>query len=123
MHLQYFIPSTQLMVERGTRLIQGRLQRGRLGKGSTGREMGWEVQGGQVVGQQRRPAPLTQQTQLAVPRKTRWRRDRLPTPVFLGSLVAQLVKNLPAMQETWVQSLGWEDPLEKRMATHSSILA
>ena len=38
-------------------------------------------------------------------------------------LVAQLVKNLPAMQETWVQSLGWEDPLEKGSATHSSILA
>ena len=39
------------------------------------------------------------------------------------SLVAQLVKNPPAMQETWVSSLGWEDPLEKGMATHSSILA
>ena len=39
------------------------------------------------------------------------------------SLVAQRVKNLPAMQETWVQSLGWEDPLENGMATHSSILA
>ena len=39
------------------------------------------------------------------------------------SLVAQLVKNLPAMQETWVRSLGWEDPLEKEMATHVSILA
>ena len=38
-------------------------------------------------------------------------------------LVAQLVKNPPAMQETWVQSLGWEDPLEKGKATHSSILA
>ena len=37
--------------------------------------------------------------------------------------VAQTVKNLPAMQETWVQSLGWEDPLEEGMATHSSILA
>ena len=37
--------------------------------------------------------------------------------------VAQLVKNLPAMQETWVQSLGWEDPLEKEVATHSSNLA
>ena len=37
--------------------------------------------------------------------------------------MAQLVKNLPAIQETWVQSLGWEDPLEKGMATHSSILA
>ena len=44
--------------------------------------------------------------------------------VFLGaSLVAQRIKRLPAMQETWVQSLGWEDPLEKEMATHSSILA
>ena len=40
-----------------------------------------------------------------------------------ASLVAQLVKNLPAMWETWVQSLGWEDPLEKRKATYSSILA
>ena len=39
-----------------------------------------------------------------------------------ASLVAQSVKNLPAVQETRVQSLGWEDPLEKEMATHSSIL-
>ena len=39
------------------------------------------------------------------------------------SLVAQMVKRLPTMQETQVQSLGWEDPLEKEMATHSSILA
>ena len=40
-----------------------------------------------------------------------------------ASLMAQLVKNLPAMQETWVRSLGWEDPLEESIATHSSILA
>ena len=40
-----------------------------------------------------------------------------------ASLVAQLVKNPPAMQEIWVRSLGWEDPLEKRKATPSSILA
>ena len=39
------------------------------------------------------------------------------------SLVAQMAKNLLAMQETWVQSLGWEDPLEEGMATHSSVLA
>ena len=39
------------------------------------------------------------------------------------SLVAQMVKHLPAMQETWVRSLGWEDHPEKEMATHSSILA
>ena len=37
-------------------------------------------------------------------------------------LVAQLAKNLPAMQETWVRSLGWGNPLEKEMATHSSII-
>ena len=37
--------------------------------------------------------------------------------------MAQMVKNLPAVQETWVQFLGWEDPLEKGMATYSSILA
>ena len=37
--------------------------------------------------------------------------------------MAQMVKNPPAMQETWVQSLGWEDPLKKGMATHSNILA
>ena len=42
---------------------------------------------------------------------------------FGASLVAQLVKNLPAAQETRVRSLGWEDPLEKETATHSSILA
>ena len=42
---------------------------------------------------------------------------------YVGFLVAQTVKNPPAMQETWIQSLRWEDPLEKGMATHSSILA
>ena len=40
-----------------------------------------------------------------------------------ASLVAQRLKRLPAMRETWVQSLGWEDPLEKEMAIQSSILA
>ena len=43
--------------------------------------------------------------------------------VVVASLVAQLVKNPPAVQETWVRSLDWEDPLEKGKATHSSILA
>ena len=43
--------------------------------------------------------------------------------IWVASLVAQLVKNLPAVQETWIWSLGWEDPLENEMATHSSILA
>ena len=42
---------------------------------------------------------------------------------YRTSLVAQMVKNVPAVQETWVQSLGWEDPLEEGMATRSSILA
>ena len=46
-----------------------------------------------------------------------------PLQYSWASLVAQLVKNQPAMWETWIQSLGWEDPLEKGKATHSSILA
>ena len=46
-----------------------------------------------------------------------------PLQFLRFSLVAQLVKNLPAMWETWVPSLGWEDPLEKGKATHSSVLA
>ena len=45
------------------------------------------------------------------------------TLAILASLVAQTVKPLPAMWETWVQALSWEDPLEKEMATHSSTLA
>ena len=54
--------------------------------------------------------------------------DRLPPyklksgRLLSSSLVAQMVKNLPVMWETWVQSLGWEFPLEEGMATHSSIL-
>ena len=46
-----------------------------------------------------------------------------PPQYFRASLMAQLVKNPPAMRETWVRSLGWGDPLEKEKATHSSILA
>ena len=46
-----------------------------------------------------------------------------PLQYFWASPLAQLVKNQPAMQETWAQSLGWEDPLEKGNATHSSIQA
>ena len=46
-----------------------------------------------------------------------------PLQYSWASLVVQLVKNPPAMWETWVLSLGWEDPLEKGKATHSSILA
>ena len=46
-----------------------------------------------------------------------------PLQYSWASLVAQMIKNLPERQETWVQSLGWEDSLEKGKATHSSILA
>jgi len=45
-----------------------------------------------------------------------------PDSVSRASLVAQMVKNPPAMPETWVQPLGWEDPLQEGVATHSSIL-
>ena len=51
------------------------------------------------------------------------RRDRLPTPVSLGFPCGSASKESPVMWETWVRSLGWEDPLEKGKATHSSILA
>ena len=81
---------------------------------------------------------------VAIPfsRGSSWPRDRIPVSCIAGrfftiwaimklkfsknngaSLVAQRLKHLPAMRENWVQSLGWEDPLEKEMATHSSILA
>ena len=49
--------------------------------------------------------------------------EALEIPTTVGFPVAQVVKNLPAVQESRVRSLGWEDPLEKEMATHSSILA
>jgi len=49
--------------------------------------------------------------------------NQIPYDYKRASLVAQSVKNLPAVQETRVQSMGWEYPLEKEMATHSSILA
>ena len=43
--------------------------------------------------------------------------------MYIASLIAQLVKNLPALRETWIQSLVWKDPLEEGMAIHSSIFA
>ena len=60
-----------------------------------------------------------------IPRLGRSAGERIGYPLQYSwaSLVAQLVKNLPAMQETWARSPGWEDPLEKGKATHSSILA
>ena len=54
--------------------------------------------------------------------KIPWRKDRPPTAVFLGFPGGSDSKNPPAMRQTWVRSLGWEDPLEE-WATHSSILA
>ena len=61
----------------------------------------------------------------SIPGSGRSTREEIGYPLQYSwaSLVAQLVKNLPTMRETWVQSLGWEDPLEKGKATHSSILA
>ena len=57
------------------------------------------------------------------PRSPAVQADSLPTDLWGKPLVAQLVKNPPAMRETWVQSLSWEDLLKKGTATHSSILA
>ena len=53
----------------------------------------------------------------------KWHQVSLGVNIIWASLVAQMVKCLPAMRETWVRSLGWEDPLEKGMATHSRTLA
>ena len=55
-------------------------------------------------------------------RKIPWKRDNLHTPVLWASLVSQMVKNPPAMPETWIQFLCWEDALEEGMATHSGVL-
>ena len=55
-------------------------------------------------------------------RRSSGERIGYPLQYSWASLIPQLVKNLPAMQETWVRSLGWEDTLEKGKATHSSVL-
>ena len=55
--------------------------------------------------------------------KIRWRRDKLPTPVFLGFPGGSAGKEPTCSAETWVQSLSWEGLLEKGKATHSSVLA
>ena len=62
---------------------------------------------------------------ISIPGSGRFPGDRISYPLQCSwaLLEAQMVKNPPAMQETWVQFLGWEDPLEEGMATHSSILA
>ena len=57
------------------------------------------------------------------PQPSSWCDSTAPSQLSWASLVAQMVKSLPAMQKTKVRFLGWEDPLEKRMATHSNILA
>ena len=61
----------------------------------------------------------------SIPRSGRSSGERIGYPLQYSwaSLVAQLVKNPPAMWDTWVRSLDWEDPLEKGIATHSSVLA
>ena len=92
-----------------------------------------------LVTQMVKRLPTMRETRVqSLGQKISWRREWQPTPVFLppppptqkrgskkycASLVTQTVKNLPVMWETRVQSLGREDPLEKEMATHSSILA
>ena len=55
--------------------------------------------------------------------RTSGERIGYPFQYSWASLLAQMVKNLPSVEETWVQSLGWEAPLEEGLATHSSILA
>ena len=70
-------------------------------------------------------SPAMQKTPSSIPGSGRSAREGIGYPLQYSwaSLVTQLVKNPPAMRETWVQSLGWENPLEKRTAICSSILA
>ena len=56
-------------------------------------------------------------------RQEYWSGLSVPSPGEKATVVTQMVKHLPPVRETWVQSLGWEDPLKKEMATHSSTLA
>ena len=79
-----------------------------------------------LIAQSAKNPPVMQETlHQGVPGSGRSAREGIgyPLPYSWASLVPQLVKNPRAIQETWVQSLGWEDPLEKGKATHSSILA
>ena len=84
---------------------------------------GLERSPGEGKGHQLQPwdLPFLQAWLLVVENATWKLTHGLATP--LPFLVAQMIKNLPAVQETWVRSLGWKDPLEKGMSTHSSILA
>ena len=82
----------------------------------------YPVMGASLVAQMVKNLPAMQETLVQfVGWKIPWRRDRLPTPVFLGFPCGLAGKESATMQETWVPSLGWEDPLEKGKATHSSI--
>ena len=77
-----------------------------------------------MIAQLAKNLPAIQETPVcSCVRKIPWRRDRLSTPVFLGSPGGSDSKNPPVIQETQVQSVGWEDPLEEGMATPSSIVA
>ena len=78
-----------------------------------------------LVAQLVKNPPAVQETPVQFPGSGRSPREGIGYPLQYSwpSLVAQLVKNLPATWETWILSLGWEDPLEKGMATHFGILA
>ena len=86
---------------------------------------GKKTTGASLIAQLVKNLPAMQETHSSIPGSGRSAKEGIGYPLQYSwaSLVAQLVKNLPAMWESWVQSLGWEDPLEKGKATHSSILA
>ena len=80
--------------------------------------------GASLVAQLVRNLPAMQETLVwFLGQKNHWRKDRLPTPVFLGFPCDSAGKESACNAETWVRSLGWEDPLERGKTTHSSILA
>ena len=81
--------------------------------------MGFQIKRGLGGGVE--PMPSSSKTEYSI--SSSMYSNLFPLMLFRVSLVAQTVKNSPAMQETRIRSLGWEDPLEKGMATHSSVLA
>ena len=94
---------------------------------SAGEGIGYRLQysWASLVAQVAKNPPAMQVDPISIPELERYTGEETGCPLqyYWASLVAQLVKNPPAMQETWVRSLGWEDPLEKGKATHSSIVA
>ena len=117
--IESVMPSNHLILCRPVLLPEGRREKCKSIYYSTD----WVVWASLIAQLVKNP-PAMQETPSLIPGLGRSAGERIGYPLQYSwaSLMAQLIKNLPAVRETWVQPLGWEDPLEKRKATHSSIL-